>query len=204
MLDHGAAGAENYNYGTEFVGRKHGRNKMFKWLKSKPSEKETYAGDFSISEIFAAKKELRKLIRYVEKSGGPFKICMEYLKFIQSDTLYQKLGIVVEDDAPCSKLIAMLCALGLIDIADKSTDDSEEIRESFYNLSLHVYVAANLSIERDEILPMFKESGGDIEGEIDINKITDAMRIMESDIKYKREKAIEAWKSFRQNPITIF
>jgi len=153
-----------------------------------------------------AQKEFKRLRKFILKSGGSEKVCYEYWKFLENHRWFQDWGIVLENEAPYSKLVVMLSALDLLESWKKTTDkDEKTIRDLMELLSMRVYIAASLSFELEEIEELHRRAGG-VPGEITLepHKSTEIANNMRDVIGEKRALAESRWSYFRDNGFDVF
>ena len=153
-----------------------------------------------------AQQELKRLRKLIVESGGSERICYEYWKFLENHKWFQDWGIVLENDAPYSKLIAMLSALNLLESWKKTTDkDDKKIRDLLELLSKRVYVSACLSFDVEEVNALHRNAGG-VVGQITVepDKATEIEKNLRNAIEEKRAAAESAWLYFRENGFDVF
>ena len=150
-------------------------------------------------------KELKRIRKFILKSGGSEKICYDYWKFLENHKLYQDWRIVAEEDAPHSKLVAILSALDLLNSWKKTTDVDKTIKDIMELLSKRVYISAHLSFNHEELAELYRESGGII-GQITLDP--SKAPLIEVDIRKKIvekiTKAESGWLHWKENGFDLF
>lgn len=141
---------------------------------------------FQRSELDLLSSSLKEVSKRIRKQEGScVGVCVNFSKFLESHDLYKDLNLIVQKEAPYSKVEIMCAGLMLLNAFREDTFDVKD-KDFIFNLAKFSFINSGLMLDDDELKNIFLGSPDD-------------MFAKREALKQKSKEAWDMWESADPN-----